>query len=178
MSKLFRLSLSRSEEPPVSPFDVVNGSRTRGVGFTLPTDADDDKRQATVETRSRTSSQSSVPSLKTPRTARFAEATTVHSPVDTRSPFGDYPRMATQATPSDVGFGYMADNDAARNSSYPPETPLRSALKTPGTPGRHLNPLSPTFREEQMLDAREESTEKTQAKDLVGFAQVMIRVLH
>lgn len=168
MSKLFRLS--RSSQQPVSPVNIVDGGRARNVGFSLPTDADDAKGTANV-TISRTSSQSSGPSLKTPRTARFAEATTVHSPVDTRSPFSDYHRMtsasAGQPTPSDVGFGFVADNDPSRHATYP-ETPLRSAMKTPGTPGRHLNPLSPTFDEENALEKREESTEHTQAKDLVS----------
>lgn len=41
----------------------------------------------------------------------------------------------------------------------------------PGTPGRKIdNPLSPTFREEQILEKHEGSTEKEQAKDLVCAA--------
>lgn len=41
-------------------------------------------------------------------------------------------------------------------------------MKVPGTPGRKIdNPLSPTFREEQILEKHEEMTEKEQAKDLV-----------
>ena len=48
-----------------------------------------------------------------------------------------------------------------------PNSPLKSALKVPGTPGR-LNPLSPTFKEEQILEKSEEKTEKENAKDLVG----------
>lgn len=41
-------------------------------------------------------------------------------------------------------------------------------MKVPGTPGRKIdNPLSPTFREEQILEKHEEKTEKEQAKDLV-----------
>lgn len=80
----------------------------------------------------------------------------------------------------------MSENDASRHATYPgvaveeegnprymqpltPGSPLRSALKVPGTPGRLMNPLSPTFREEQILEKQEESTEKQQAKDLVGF---------
>ncbi len=94
--------------------------------------------------------------------------------------------MASQeARPSDVGFGYIASNDASRHATYPgpaaeenssnhlapptPGTPLRSAMKSPGTPGRRFeNPLSPTFREEQILEKHEEKAEKENAKDLVG----------
>ena len=74
-----------------------------------------------------------------------------------------------QPQPSDVGFGYMTDHDAKHASveiPITPASPLRSALKVPGTPGR-LNPLSPTFQEEQILEEREESTEKQNAADLV-----------
>lgn len=48
-----------------------------------------------------------------------------------------------------------------------PKTPLKSALRVPGTPARRFdNPLSPTFREEEILDKREKDTEKEQSKDL------------
>jgi hypothetical protein len=48
-----------------------------------------------------------------------------------------------------------------------PRSPLKSAMRVPGTPGRALqNPLSPTFREEQVLESREKETDKQQAKDL------------
>ena len=66
----------------------------------------------------------------------------------------------------------MSDNNGSKHDSYPgvevpltPASPLKSALKVPGTPGR-LNPLSPTFKEEQVLEKQEESTEKANAKDL------------
>ena len=79
-----------------------------------------------------------------------------------------------QLQPSDVGFGYMADNQASKHSSYAgvevpltPNSPLKSALKPPGTPGRLANPLSPTFHEEQILEKREDHTEKENAKDIV-----------
>lgn len=50
-----------------------------------------------------------------------------------------------------------------------PKTPLKSAMRVPGTPARKFeNPLSPTFREEDVLDQREKHTEKEQAKDLVS----------
>ena len=84
-----------------------------------------------------------------------------------------------QAQPSDVGFGYMADDQASKHNSYAgvempvtPNSPLKSALKPPGTPGR-LNPLSPTFREEQILEEKEEHTEKQNAKDLVRHSSPM-----
>jgi hypothetical protein len=52
-----------------------------------------------------------------------------------------------------------------------PRSPLKSAMRVPGTPARKIveNPLSPTFREEDILEKREQATEKEQAKDLVGF---------
>lgn len=91
-----------------------------------------------------------------------------------------------QPQPSDVGFGYMSENDASRHATYPgvpleeesgsrymqpptPGSPLKSALKVPGTPGRLMNPLSPTFREEQVLEKQEGRTDKQQAKDLVSL---------
>jgi len=38
----------------------------------------------------------------------------------------------------------------------------------PGTPGRTMmNPLSPTFREEDRLEKQEAKTDKEQARDLV-----------
>lgn len=142
-----------------------------------------DEKDSRVLVRSRTSSSSSSGlSLKTPRTARFAEATSVNSPIDPstagRSPFAD-PSIRTthlmpQPQPSDVGFGYVADNQPSKHSSFvgvevplTPASPLKSALKVPGTPGRQLNPLSPTFREEQILEKHEEKAEKENAKDLV-----------
>jgi len=45
-------------------------------------------------------------------------------------------------------------------------------MRVPGTPGRKIdNPLSPTFREEQILEKHEELTEKEQAKDLVRITK-------
>lgn len=142
----------------------------------------DDEKDPRVLVRTRTSSSSSSGlSLKTPRTARFAEATSVNSPIDPsingRSPFADPPVHTThlmpQPQPSDVGFGYVADNQPSKHSSFvgvevplTPASPLKSALKPPGTPGR-LNPLSPTFREEQILEKHEEKAEKENARDLV-----------
>lgn len=143
----------------------------------------DDKKDPSITVRSRTSTGSSSGlSILTPRTARFAEATSVDSPIGPttagKNPFADPPRrpatryLMPQAQPSDVGFGYMSDNNGSKHESYPgvevpltPASPLKSALKVPGTPGR-LNPLSPTFREEQILEKHEESTEKANAQDV------------
>jgi hypothetical protein len=77
--------------------------------------------------------------------------------------------------PSDVGFGYIPNETVVQQATMKSDpngqagAPLRSALKTPGTPGRLLNPLSPTFREEQILEKEESKTEVSQAKDLVCF---------
>jgi len=84
--------------------------------------------------------------------------------------------------PSDVGFGYIADNQPVEqhatfdpNTLHPGGGPLKSALKTPGTASRLLNPLSPTFREEQTLEKQESSTDKEQAKDLVRTWHIIPR---
>jgi hypothetical protein len=142
-----------------------------------------------ISTRPRTPSDSSSSlSLKSPRTARFAEATAVYSPIEpskeAKSPFADPPQMATEHKPSDVGFGYITNNDASRDAQLPNEnnpstpapplsplkSPMKSALKIPGTPARKFdNPLSPTFKEEQVLEKEEKNTEKRQASDLVSI---------
>ncbi|KAI9795902.1 MAG: hypothetical protein M1833_006629 [Piccolia ochrophora] len=179
---------------PVSPTDF-----TGGVNRPSHT-ATDEKKIATFTSRSRTSSNSSSTlSLKPPRTPRFAEATAVNSPIEPsstrRNPFADPPitmsNEQTQPQPSDVGFGYLAENDASRHATYPtspgvddpsmPKSPLKSAMKTPGTPARKIdNPLSPTFKEEQVLDKHESSTDKVQAQDLkvkfrVRLAKMVLR---
>ncbi|KAI9866035.1 MAG: hypothetical protein M1813_002002 [Trichoglossum hirsutum] len=171
----------------------------------MPQTATDAKTDPFVATRSRTSSNSSsVPSLKTPRTPRFAEATAVHSPIEpsqtNSSPFADPPGTMTnhyqpQPQPSDVGFGYISESDPSKHTTYPgvaveeedkntryltPGSPLKSAMKSPGTPRNIKSPLSPTFREEQLLEKREQLTEKEQAKDLkvkfrVRLAKVVLR---
>lgn len=148
----------------------------------------------------------SSPSLKSPRTARFAEATSVDSPIDggPTSQWSDDPQTPMtplqhyQPTmqPSDVGFGYIHDNDPARHYTSPPiampaddsseegidvHTPLKSAMRTPGAPKTpRLNPLSPTFKEEQHLQKHEDSLNKQQAKDVkvkfrVRVAKMMLR---
>ncbi|KAF8863414.1 hypothetical protein BDZ45DRAFT_644813 [Acephala macrosclerotiorum] len=156
--------------------------------LTTPSVLNETKRPEPLS-RERTSSSSSGSSLKIPRTPRFAEATTVHSPIeqseDSKSPFADPPTsqsfMAT-SQPSDIGFGYISENDPSRHAQgvpveipQTPASPLKSAMKVPGTPGRRIdNPLSPTFREEQILEKHEEMTEKEQAKDLKIKTRVRI----
>ncbi len=77
-----------------------------------------------------------------------------------------------QSKPSDVGFGYIADNTQTRHVEIqvgPASPGLKSAMKVPGTPGRKIdNPLSPTFREDQIVEKHEQMTEKEQAKDFVS----------
>ncbi|KAF2788706.1 hypothetical protein K505DRAFT_366249 [Melanomma pulvis-pyrius CBS 109.77] len=155
--------------------------------------AANDKKPAAVTLEKRNSRDSLSPSVKTPRTARFAEATTVYSPIDARSPFADPPLNHYKPQPqvSDVGFGYVqsVEMEETDKKYLPPPTPmtpshLKSALKSPGapprTPGAETMILSPTFREEQMLEKREESTEKEQAQDLkvkvrVRIAKIFLR---
>jgi hypothetical protein len=163
------LAFNESYEP-VSPVDIVSGAKRPRFAVI------EDEKQAHSARRSiRTNSTSSTLSLKTPRITRFAEATTVHSPVkgpnDHRSPFADPSKM--ESKPSDVGFGYISNDTVEQQATMKSDpngqagAPLKSALKTPGTPGRLLNPLSPTFREEQVLEKEEGKTEVQQAKDLV-----------
>ena len=141
----------------------------------------DEKKRPQVSIRSRTSSGSSNLSIKTPRTARFAEATSVNSPIGPtlagRNPFSG-PAITTthlvpQPQPSDIGFGYMSQSDREKHNSVEvpltPMSPMRSALKVPGTPGRFIDPRSPTFHEETHLEEQELKTEKQNASDLVGF---------
>ncbi|KAI9817725.1 MAG: hypothetical protein M1826_001481 [Phylliscum demangeonii] len=147
-------------------------------------------RTLAVRTVSEASTDSTTSSgLKPPRTPRFAEATAVYSPLEpTRSPFADpagttTTHYAPQPQPSDVGFGYISgvpvDEDGAR--SPPPKSPLKSALRAPGTPARSMaNPLSPTFHEEQQLEQREAATDVDNAKDLkvkvrVRLAKMVLR---
>ncbi|KAJ9308998.1 hypothetical protein DTO217A2_1367 [Paecilomyces variotii] len=164
---------------PVSPIEVVGQPR--------PTMANNGQNGRVPATRS--SSESTASSLKSPRTARFAEATSVHSPIgpteSSRSPFADPPvQTAPQHHVSDVGFGYVADNGPSQHANVPmtPASPLKSALKTPGT-ARTLNPLSPTFREEYILEKQEKLTEKENEKDLkvktrVRLAKVFLRFVN
>jgi len=156
-----------------------------------------EKKRPTPLTRERTSSNSStdssLSSLKIPRTPRFAEATTVYSPIEEsekgRSPFADPPTPKTrfhmpESKPSDIGFGYISENNASAHSQgvempLSPASPLKSAMRVPGTPARRIdNPLSPTFREEQIVEKHEALTEKQQAKDLKIKTRVrMVKLL-
>ena len=70
---------------------------------------------------------------------------------------------------------YINDSKGSNNPSAnaPPMSPrtLKSAMKVPGTPARRIeNPLSPTFREEDLVEKREAKTAKEQARDLVSEA--------
>ncbi|KAF2683525.1 hypothetical protein K458DRAFT_443596 [Lentithecium fluviatile CBS 122367] len=152
--------------------------------------ASNDKKSATVTTLEKRNSRDSLsPSVKTPRIARFAEATSVYSPIDPpRSPL-NYPTNHYKPQPqvSDVGFGYvqsveMEETDRKYLPPPTPKTPLKSALKSPGAPPRTTETmiLSPTFREEQELEKHEEMTEKEQQKDLkvklrVRIAKIFLR---
>ncbi|KAL6868398.1 hypothetical protein J3F83DRAFT_714670 [Trichoderma novae-zelandiae] len=132
------------------------------------------------------SSSSSESSLKVPRTPRFAEATSVHSPIESgASPFADpvNPQASSDAQPGDVGFGYISNSGSDHESVRMPKSPLKSAMRVPGTPARTLNLMSPTFREEEILEKREVETEKEQAKDMkikvrVRMAKFALRSVH
>ncbi|KAJ5166611.1 uncharacterized protein N7482_005392 [Penicillium canariense] len=167
-------------DQPVIPLDLTRASYHSGMGD-LPQQPPHPTQQP------RSSSESSGASLKSPRTARFAEATTVHSPVEpsSRSPFAD-PLRDQSGGVGDLGFGYVAASDPAQHAddSRPPITPalaspLRSGLKVPNT-AKSLNPLSPTFREEYMLEKQEKHAEKENARDLriklrVRIAKIFLR---
>ncbi|KAL6403650.1 hypothetical protein AUP68_13015 [Ilyonectria robusta] len=137
---------------------------------------DEKRRPAALNltpTRSESSRSSSSDGSLKPRTPRFAEATSVHSPIDARSPFADPEKShIAQAQPGDIGFGYIGNRESVA-VPMTPKTPLKSAMKVPGTPARPFdNPLSPTFREEDILEKRELSTEKEQARDVKIKARV------
>ncbi|KAF9692283.1 hypothetical protein EKO04_009512 [Ascochyta lentis] len=150
------------------------------------------KKGLTVTIERRNTDDSTSSEVKTPRTARFAEATSVYSPIDApKSPFGSYPTNHYRPQPqvSDVGFGYvqpveMEETDRKYLPPPTPKGPLKSALKSPGapprTPGRPSMILSPTFREEHDLEKQEASLEKEQAKDIkvkvrVRIAKIFLR---
>lgn len=142
---------------------------------------DDKKRPLALElTPGRTRSAGSTSSVsssstssslqKPPRTPRFAEATAVHSPIEPgKLPFSEKSQVA-HAQPGDVGFGYIG-NGQRESVAMPmtPKSPLKSAMKVPGTAtksGFTVNPLSPTFKEEEFLEKREAKTAKDQRRDL------------
>ncbi|KAH8162364.1 hypothetical protein CIB48_g5870 [Xylaria polymorpha] len=96
------------------------------------------------------------------------------------NPFGgrDENSHAVQAQPADVGFGYINDDTTTQTVNMPmtPKSPLKSAMRIPGTPGRRFeNPLSPTFREEDILEAREKDTEAAQKRMWVRMAKFALR---
>lgn len=136
--------------------------------------ADEKRRPAALNltpTRTGSSGSSSSEDSLKPRTPRFAEATSVHSPIEGHNPFAEK-SYVPQAQPGDIGFGYINSDNHRESIPVPmtPKTPLRSAMKVPGTPARmNNNPLSPTFREEDILEKREASTDKEQARDVVCF---------
>lgn len=136
---------------------AINDEKKRTLALTL-----------TPVRTSSTGSSSTSSSLKPPRTPRFAEATAVHSPVEPRKmPFSERNEVP-HAQVGDLGFGYINEKRESVAMPASPRSPLKSAMKFPGSPRTmNGNPLSPTFREEQMLDRREERTEKEQARDLV-----------
>jgi hypothetical protein len=166
---------------PVSPVDLTNTNtsapkRMRSVGFAEG--ADEKETQVTSRSIRTNSSSSNTPSIKTARQARFAEATSVLSPAsgpgEHHMPFGKKSMAEDGPKPSDVGFGYIADNQPTEQyATLRPDAngagaPLKSAMKTPGTTSRLLNPLSPTFQEEIQLEKQEDKTDSEQAKDLVS----------
>ncbi|KIX97921.1 uncharacterized protein Z520_06699 [Fonsecaea multimorphosa CBS 102226] len=197
--------MSPSNFAPVSPIDItVDSQRRSNHTGRFANDPDlDEKSDIKATTRSlRTNSTASSRSSlrggdKRVRRARFAEATSVFSPAsgpgESQSPFADPPATGnmengfSSSKPSDVGFGYIADNQPVEQTVYiradpngAAGQPLKSALKTPGTASRMLNPLSPTFREEQLLEKEELKTEIQQAKDLkvktrVRMAKMVLR---
>lgn len=154
---------SRDNSPvtydPVVPTDLTRASYHSAMG---------PPPQHTVrETRS--GSDTSNASLKSPRTARFAEATSIHSPIDRTeagsSPFADPPKTQARGDVGDVGFGYVGANNEHANDQVP-MSPFRPDLKVPQT-AKSLNPLSPTFREEYLLEKQEKKAEVENARDLV-----------
>ncbi|EXJ96147.1 hypothetical protein A1O1_01273 [Capronia coronata CBS 617.96] len=176
--------MSPSGFAPVSPIDITADSRRyRTVDFDEKSDI-----KATTRSLRTNSTASSTRSANPVRRTRFAEATSVLSPAsgpgEHQSPFAD-PKMDTSnidgPKPSDVGFGYITDNQPVEQHATirgdlngAAGAPLKSALKTPGTASRMLNPLSPTFREEQTLEKEEEKTDVQQAKDLTVKKRVRI----
>ncbi|KAG6205988.1 hypothetical protein E4U35_002092 [Claviceps purpurea] len=130
---------------------------------------EDKKRPAALNlTPKQPGTPSTEASIKASRTPRFVEATAVHSPVDIKkSPFADPNKLdqGNSQKPSQVGFGYISN--APELSGNGPKSPLKSAMKVPGTPGRSFaNPLSPTFKEEVVLEKEEEKNDQQQVKDI------------
>ncbi|EGD96991.1 hypothetical protein TESG_04412 [Trichophyton tonsurans CBS 112818] len=145
-------------QDPVTPVDVVQPTRKQMVGFAA--------QSTTMESSTR----------DPPSESPFADPPAKPGSSDSNK----------QPNVSDVGFGYVSDNrpdrDAPGSSANAPNSPLKSAMKVPGTPGRfgNANPLSPTFREEQILEIHEKDAEEENAKDLkiktrVRLSKILLR---
>ncbi|KAL7818096.1 hypothetical protein V8C44DRAFT_355470 [Trichoderma aethiopicum] len=182
-STLTQETMPHSEQPKGGATETTPIDTPAPAGFNFS----EKKRPAALNlTHARTatsSSTSSESSLKVPRTPRFAEATSVHSPIESDgSPFAD-PVNPQSSQPGDVGFGYISNSGSDRESLRMPKSPLKSAMRVPGTPARTMNLMSPTFREEEILEKREMETEKEQAKDMkikvrVRMAKFALRSVH
>ncbi|KAL4794157.1 hypothetical protein BDV19DRAFT_365299 [Aspergillus venezuelensis] len=160
-------NISPQTYEPTSPLEFVGGNNRRSMA------------SSPQPPRAENSSPESVAApIKSPRSARFAEATAIHSPTaaeNSRSPFADPPNQAqNQPDVSDVGFGYVNAQDPTHLAHAVPASPLKSALRVPGTPARTLNPLSPTFREEFQVEKQEKQAEKANAKDLAIKTRVRV----
>lgn len=155
------------------------------------------RKSITVTERPRASSANSLSSLKTPRIARFAEATTIHSPIDAvRSPFTSHPptnHYTPQPQPADFGLEYynekhmsveMEEVDSHQQYAAPlVSPPLKSAMKTPGAPPKSsksafFGPDENFREEEENLEKEEALTEREQARDLVSRAVPQIRLVN
>ncbi|KAJ5752446.1 hypothetical protein N7520_009363 [Penicillium odoratum] len=161
---------------PVVPHDITRASYHSAMG--APTGF-------TMETKETRTLESSGASMKSPRTARFAEATTIYSPVERsdKSPFADTVEQAPQGV-ADTGFGYVSNNNPVQHvdDSMPPMSPWRADLKVPKS-ARTLNPMSPTFREEYFLEKGEATAEKENARDVriklrVRIAKIFLRFVN
>lgn len=78
-----------------------------------------------------------------------------------------------QTQHADVGFGYIECRNNHSDSVEEPHTPVvpfKCAMKMSEVSGIVIqNPLSPTFREEEILEKREKMTDKEQAHDIVSY---------
>lgn len=150
---------TKKKNPKITETSVSGSSSSSSV------DSDESKPQVTYS----------------PRKARFARATTVHSPAGLGptarkldmipAAFNSY---HPQTQTNDIGFGYLPEFEQNARVDMP-VTPFSSMRnKFANTPGAHSkmtlggeSVLSPTIREEMALEKTEKNTEKQQAKDLV-----------
>ncbi|KAJ5641025.1 hypothetical protein N7528_000650 [Penicillium herquei] len=162
---------------PVVPHDITRASYHSGMG-------DHTHIMVNQTTETRVSSESNEASLKSPRTARFAEATTIYSPIEPsgKSPFAETGKISQGV--ADTGFGYVSNNTPTQHAddSNPPMSPWRANLKVPKS-AMTLNPLSPTFREEYFLEKGEQHAEKENARDVriklrVRLAKIFLRFVN